>query len=199
MKRFEDPESKCFIAYEREDNWRDFGYDKRYLDALASVFLVNGNNNVVATVHKVSDTFYLSYNCNASNIDAKVLSIISQLINNNNPKSLLAHHMAYNEIDLYGVVGLYLQYYEVEEKIKTQALAFIKKVQALAFIKKVQAFKKSKVQDDTSINNITSEYFTLLQMLIASDNPDLDLLKVELRIKIMSQSSLKCLWRTLFQ
>jgi hypothetical protein len=167
IKRFEDPDSKCFIAYEREDNWRDFGYDKRYLDALGSVFLVNGNNNKVATVHRVKDKFFLSYNRNASKEDIKVLQNIVGFINNNNDKSLLIYHLAYNEIDFHGVISSYINRYTVADEIKQKAMFFIKTV---------QQFKKKSTND---INNITNQYFTLLTILSASNNLDLDPLKVE--------------------
>ena len=48
-----------FFTKIRRDNWHDFTYDQRYLDALAAIFHVQGK---CAAVLPFESKFYLSYN-----------------------------------------------------------------------------------------------------------------------------------------
>jgi hypothetical protein len=122
MKRFEN-EERCFIGLDRLDNWKSLQYDKRYLDALASILLVNGNNNTVAAVCYHDNKFYLSYNRTPSKTDKAVLKSVLQDINSKKWKDLLITHLIYNQIDFQGILGTYLGFYknipkEIEEKVK---------------------------------------------------------------------------------
>ena len=46
-----------FVAYDKGDKWRSISYDKRYLDALASVLLISHDTNPVAAITQVGDTY----------------------------------------------------------------------------------------------------------------------------------------------
>ncbi|MBN8512522.1 MAG: hypothetical protein J0L79_05795 [Rickettsiales bacterium] len=93
-----------FIAYSREDKWSSISYDKRYLDALASVLLISHkDNNKVAAITQVGGDYCLAYNdarhgTFEQNYESKLLELLECLNTRNWPK-LLALHILYNKVD----------------------------------------------------------------------------------------------------
>ncbi|MDF2965757.1 MAG: hypothetical protein K0Q51_1145 [Rickettsiaceae bacterium] len=111
-----------FIAYDRIDNWKMFSYSKRYLDALASVLLVYGNNNIVASIGRHEGKFFLSYNRTFTTRDKKIVNTIIQFINNAAWKDVLHYHLIYNQIDFQGRLSTYMKFLknipqEIEEEV----------------------------------------------------------------------------------
>lgn len=110
-----------FIAYDREDKWNT-SYDKRYLDALASVLLISrkdGNmishkgsdkdGNKVAAITQVNGTYYLAYNDAKNdtfeeNYGSKLLELL-ECLNTRNWLKLLALHILYNRVDFLNILG----------------------------------------------------------------------------------------------
>ncbi len=78
-------------------------YDKRYLDALASVLLISSDKNPVAAVTRVGDIYYLAYNDSREagfeqNYESKLLEIL-ECINTGEWTKLLALHILCNKVD----------------------------------------------------------------------------------------------------
>lgn len=103
------PSEGGFIAYEREDNWSDHSYDKRYLDALARVLLVSDKKvNPVSAITQVGDRYYLAYNDAKKdnfykNYKDKLLEIL-ECLNTKNWQKLLALHILHNRVDFLDIL-----------------------------------------------------------------------------------------------
>ena len=67
------------IAYQHQDNWKNFGYSYRYLDALASLLHVQTD---VTAVLEENNIIYLSYNGNLATQSKKCVSLVQGLLNN---------------------------------------------------------------------------------------------------------------------
>ena len=67
------------IAYQHQDNWKNFGYSYRYLDALASLLHVQTD---VTAVLEENNVIYLSYNGTLAAQSKKCVSLIQNLLTN---------------------------------------------------------------------------------------------------------------------
>jgi hypothetical protein len=108
------PPEKQFIAFERLDNSsgdNKTGYDKRYLDALASVLLVdkggkgNKDKNTVAAVIHYKEKFYLSYNKTPIKDVLQIIRSIWLNVVKNELTQVLLYHLRSNQIDFAQVVN----------------------------------------------------------------------------------------------
>lgn len=101
QKVYSDP-GGGFIAYDREDKWTA-SYDKRYLDALASVLLISSDKNPVAVITQVGGDYCLAYNdarhaTFEQNYESKLLKLL-ECLNTRNWQKLLSLHILYNRVD----------------------------------------------------------------------------------------------------
>ncbi len=92
-----------FVAYDREDKWSSTSYDKRYMDALASVLLISRESNKVAAITQVGDIYYLAYNdarkdSFKQNYESKLLELL-ECLNARNWEKLLALHIVHSRVD----------------------------------------------------------------------------------------------------
>lgn len=111
MKRFID-DNEQFITSERIDLWKKISYHDRYLDALASILLVNSDTNIVAAVLAHNNKFYYSYNNKILPDDEKKVEAIRQCLEDKNQHKLLYLHLAHNQADFQRIVLAYVNYYE---------------------------------------------------------------------------------------
>ena len=51
-----------FVVVPFQDNWRNYNYDQRYLDALANILLVRADKNTVSAICMYNNKLYMSYN-----------------------------------------------------------------------------------------------------------------------------------------
>jgi len=91
--------SETFIIKNLHDHWEDYSYHQRYLDAMASIFAVQGAASAITYFPK-TQKFYLSYNANPIPITLEKRDIIQKYLNiPSNPdqiKGLLFLYLAYN-------------------------------------------------------------------------------------------------------
>ena len=111
MKRFID-NNEQFITSERIDLWKKISYHDRYLDALASILLVNSETNTVAAVLAHNNKFYFSYNNKILPEDEKKVEAIRQCLEDKDQKKLLYLHLAHNQADFQRIVLAYANYYD---------------------------------------------------------------------------------------
>ncbi len=159
MKRLETDEHN-FIGFDRLDNWKKLSYDKRYLDTLASVLLVNGNNNKVAAVCYHNNKFYLSYNKTSTINDKAILKEIWALVEAKNWKDLLVSHLIYNQIDFQGLLSTYLNFY------KNIPLAIEQEVKGY-----IASINNPNKANSTGKEAIFNNYFKLLENVSNSTEP----------------------------
>jgi hypothetical protein len=69
------------IAYQYQDNWNNFDYNFRYLDALAS--LLHVQSDVAATI-EYENKIYLSYNNKLTTQNKKYVGFIQAILTNLN-------------------------------------------------------------------------------------------------------------------
>ena len=81
------------IAYQFSDNWKDFTYDQRFLDAFAAAFHVQGDCSAVL---KYDSKFYLSYNSNMTNQNSKRVDLISKAFSEDDNECLLGLYLVFN-------------------------------------------------------------------------------------------------------
>jgi hypothetical protein len=84
------------IAYQYQDNWKNFDYGFRYLDALAS--LLHVQTDVDATI-EYEDNVYLSYNSTLTNQNKKYVNFIQNVLTNLKdyvPDHILGIYLTFN-------------------------------------------------------------------------------------------------------
>lgn len=84
------------IAYQYQDNWKNFDYSFRYLDALAS--LLHVQTDVDATI-EYEDNVYLSYNSTLTNQNKKYVNFIQNVLTNLKdyvPEHILGIYLTFN-------------------------------------------------------------------------------------------------------
>jgi hypothetical protein len=92
------------ISYIDYDAWNKFGYESRYLDALASLFHVQ--TDVIATI-EFKNEVYLSYNSDLtkmSNLRVLLISDIVKKANLYSPEDFLGVYLLFN-MDFIALVG----------------------------------------------------------------------------------------------
>lgn len=81
------------LAFPVQDNWGNFNYNLRFLDALAALFHIQG---VCAAVLKYEEIFYLSYNSSITNQSKKRLDFITKNILSKPFENLLGIYLIFN-------------------------------------------------------------------------------------------------------
>lgn len=175
-----------FFTKIRRDNWHDFTYDQRYLDALAAIFHVQGK---CAAIVPYNDKFYLSYNETSYTIDKKgikkegsafkIKKLIEENLNLQDIESLLFLYLSYNKNftltiseenleQLYNVPeGLQNQLKHIYDMIieNTQKLIDDTTVQPL-----INNLLQQKVKIEEDIFKAKSEFNTLKEEILEQSN-----------------------------
>lgn len=109
---------ESYIAYEFSDNYSDFGYDSRYLDALASIFHIQ--SPVTATL-EYKNKVYLSYSNDHSIVPfvKPTVNFIKQVIKNtySTPDHFLAIYLIYN-VDFSSLIKLAQRHFKNKKEKK---------------------------------------------------------------------------------
>lgn len=153
------------IAYINKDNWSQFSYKFRYLDALAS--LLHVQTDVDATI-EYQDQVYLSYNKDLTNQNKKYVSFIQDTIlsnlNNYSKDHVLGIYLTFN-MDFIKLVKKTRNH--VDEECLDLLVKFIESYNKTnGFIEK--NFKKIKSPEElsSSIDNIVDNYKNILGYLL---------------------------------
>jgi len=175
------------IAYKDYDNWKDFNYHDRYLDAFASLFHVQ---SPVAVATKLESVIYLSYNSQVNKPNKASVLLIEKLVKNaGSYEDFLLVYLLFNVdfIDLVRktkkhineheparkLLEYFVNIYKCKEKIDKE----IKKIENIETLKQCIDNKIKKIKEIENIEvlkqytyNLVESYYAIIDTFSSNTN-----------------------------